>query len=85
MKRWAVLRVVPGRSGVVRVVFWSGQRRLGTCRARGQAGRTLTCRLTIPRRVRAGSVRGAVSLFAGSRKIAARRVAMARARAAHHH
>ena len=80
--RFVYARTVAGRAGVVEVKALVGRRRVALCRTRAPAGRSVVCRLAIPRRYRIASVKLVVKLREGRRAIATRH---ARVPAPHRH
>jgi hypothetical protein len=70
--RALVARVVPGRSGRVTIGARVGRKALGGCSLRGPAGRPMSCRIPLPKTVKAANVRFKVTLWTGRRVVAQR-------------
>jgi len=70
--RVLVARVVPGRAGRVTIGARAGKKALGGCALRGPAGRPMSCRIALPRAVKAADVRFTATLHVGRRVVAQR-------------
>jgi Big-like domain-containing protein/lysyl oxidase len=83
--RRLILTVVSSRAGTVRLTAYAGKRRLGTCVTRTPAKRPFTCRLRLPRGVKAtAKIRVVASLRVKGRVVAVSRRRAARVPAAAH-
>jgi uncharacterized repeat protein (TIGR01451 family) len=73
-----VIGVLPGKAGTLEIGAWKGSRRLGLCRVRMPAGRSVTCQVRIPDGVRVTGIRVVAKLLVGGASVATRQATFSR-------